>query len=122
MPRIFSTHSAENRTRIIGLGFVMVAKVEGERSMVIIERVDDSVYSMCLLRKDLKIKDVRSVAKTSRDNDIKLEVKALNAAAMPVDRSDWWASMAVQTLQSDFNRPISLEFLRNDTQFTTLRI
>jgi len=114
-PRIFSTHSPENLTRAIGLGVVMVAKVEGEKSMVIMERVDDHVYSMCSLRKDLKIKDIRYVAKTSRDNDIKLEVKALNAAAMPVDGSEWWTSMTVQTLPSDINRQIFLEFLHRET-------
>ena len=114
-PKIFSTHSPENLTRAIGSGVVMVAKVEGEKSMVIMERVDDRVYSMCSLRKDLKIKDVRYIAKASRDNDVKLEVKALNAAAMPVDGSEWWTSMAVQTLPSDFSRHISLKFLHGET-------
>lgn len=115
-PRVFSTHSAENLTRIIGLGVVMVAKIEGEKSMVIIERVDDHVYSMCSLRKDLKIKDVRSVAKMSRDKDIKLEVKQMCAAiaAMPVEGSEWWRGMAVQGLQSDLNRQVSLKFLNTE--------
>jgi hypothetical protein len=113
-PRVFTTHAAEGLARIIGLGVVMVAKVEGEKSMVIIERVDERAYSMCLLRKDLKIKDVRAVAKMSRDKELKLEVKQVNAA-MPVEGNEWWKNMAVQALQTDFNRQITLKFLSNDT-------
>src|SRR5271170_1961871 len=98
-PRIFTTHAVEGVAGIIGLGMVMVAKVEGEKSMVIIERVDERVYSMCLLRKDLKIKDVRAVAKLSRDKELKLEIKQVNAA-MPIEGNEWWKNMAVQSLQS----------------------
>lgn len=112
-PRIFSTHATESLTRIIALGVVMVAKIEGEKSMVIIELVDDRVYSMCSLRKDLKIKDVRAVAKMSRDKELKLEVKQVNAA-MPVEGNEWWTNMAVQTLQSDFSRQLTLKFLTNE--------
>jgi hypothetical protein len=92
----------------------MVAKVESEKSMVILERIDDHVYSMCSLRKDLRIKDVRSVAKMSRDKDVKLQIKAMNPA-MPVDGSEWWKSMAVQDFPSEIDCQVSLKFLDNDT-------
>ena len=113
-PRIFSTHAAEGLTRIIGLGVVMVAKIEGEKNIVIIERVDHCIYSMCSLRKDLKIKDVRAVAKMSRDKELELEIKQVNAA-MPVEGNEWWKNMAVQTLQPKLNRQITLKLLSNES-------
>lgn len=113
-PRVFSTASPDNLTRIIGLAAVMIAKVEGEKSMVIIERIDDCVYSMSSLRKDLKIKDVRSAAKMSRDKDVKLEVKPVNCT-IPDNGSDWWKNIAVQHRQSDCNRQVPFKFLNNET-------
>jgi len=111
-PRIFSTQ----RKDIIpssSKDLVMIAKVEGEKSMVVIEQVGDCIYSMCTLKKDLKVKDVRTVAKTAKECGSTNYVRTAEET-MHVDGEEWWRRMMVRNLYSTNNQQSSLQFLVKD--------
>ena len=95
---------------------VIVAKVEGEKSMVVIERVSERVYSMCTLKKDVKVKDVRTTAKTAKESDL-----PRTDGNIQVDGDEWWRSMVsrkhnIEMLSS--SQELSLQFLIQDTPTT----
>ena len=91
----------------------MIAKVEGEKNMVVIERVGDYIYSMCTLKKDLKVKDVRIVAKTAKEMGSTNYVRKADET-MHVDGEEWWRRMMVRNLHSTENQQVSLQFLVKD--------
>jgi hypothetical protein len=94
---------------------VMIAKVEGEKSMVAIERVCGFVYSMCTLKKDLKVKDVRIVAKTAKEMGPSIQPRSCDQS-INVDGDVWWKRMMVRNLHSTDNEEVSLHFLvKEDT-------
>lgn len=80
--------------------------------MVAIEQIDDYVYSMCALKKDLKVKDVRTAAKASKDKDYEPEI-ICNREKMPVDADEWWGKFAVLHLK-EREQDLSLQFLVED--------
>lgn len=87
----------------------MIAKVEGEKSMVIIERISHGIYSMCTLKKDLKVKDVRMVAKAAKEKD-STYVRTTNDA-IEVDGEVWWRRMMIGKVQLGERQQVSLQFL-----------
>ena len=91
----------------------MIAKVEGEKSMVVIERVGGCIYSMCTLKKDLKVKDVRIVAKTAKEMGPSIQLTTCDQS-MNVDGDEWWKRMMVRNLHSADNQEVSLHFLVKD--------
>lgn len=91
----------------------MIAKVEGEKSMVVIERVGGCIYSMCTLKKDLKIKDVRIVAKTAKETGPSIQPRSCDQS-MNIDGDEWWKKMMVRNLHSTDNQEASLHFLVKD--------
>jgi hypothetical protein len=91
----------------------MVAKVEGEKNLVVIERFGDCIYSMCTLKKELKVKDVRLVAKMARERDLATYVRTA-AETMHVDGGEWWRRMTIRDLHSTNKQQVSLQFLIED--------
>jgi hypothetical protein len=91
---------------------VMVAKVEGEKNMVVIEKIGECIYSMCILQKDLKIKDIRTAAKTAKELDQKAQVS--DGDRMQVDGDEWWRRMVVQESQRRDEQDLNLNFLIDD--------
>ena len=118
-PRVFSTHRHDILPSISGLGMVMVAKVEGEKCMVVIERVGDNMHAMCALKKDLKVKDVRLVAKTSKEIAPSSRVAAVDES-MQVDGGEWWRRMMAKKPYHGEEKQISLKFLIEDAVTTEL--
>jgi hypothetical protein len=98
---------------------VMVAKVEGEKNMVLIEKVGECIYSMCTLKKELKIKDIRTVAKMARD--VNQQTQAQNEDRMEVDGDEWWARMVVREPQRRTEQDMKLQFLIDD-EYSLVRI
>ena len=88
----------------------MIAKVEGEKNMVVVERVGEHVYSMCTLKKDLKVKDVRLAAKSAKETDTSYLARPRDES-MQVDGEEWWRKLAVSNLFSGEKKGVSLEFL-----------
>jgi hypothetical protein len=107
-PKIFSTKRKNLISDISGAEVVMIGKVEGEKNMVVIERVDDYIYSMCTLKKDLKVKDVRMAAKASKDKYVN-HVSVVDEAR-EVDGGEWWRKMMVRNKHSADRHPVSLRF------------
>jgi hypothetical protein len=108
-PRIFSTRGKEISMTSLGVGAVMIAKVEGEKNMVVIENISDSIYSMCTLKKDLKVKDVRTVAKTAKEKDMNI-VKATDEG-MYIEGGEWWKKVVVRNIHFGEKQQVSLQFL-----------
>jgi hypothetical protein len=79
-------------------GAVMIAKVEGEKSMVVIEKIGECLYSMCALKKDLKIKDVRTAARSAKDFEIPSQIQT-EKDEMQVDGNEWWRGLMVRPSQ-----------------------
>ena len=88
----------------------MIAKVEGEKNMVVVERVAENVYSMCTLKKDLKIKDVRLVVKSTKETDIS-NLERPRDESMQLDGEEWWKKVTVNNLFAGEKKDVSLEFL-----------
>jgi DNA replication regulator SLD3 len=80
--------------------------------MVVIERIGDCIYSMCTLKKDLKIKDIRTVAKTAKDLDQRTQTPDGNR--MQVDGDEWWRRMVVREPQRREEQDLNLNFLIDD--------
>lgn len=95
-----------------GEGMVMVAKVEGEKHMVVIEKIGECIYSMCTLKKDLKIKDIRTVAKTAKELDQRTQ--ASDGDRMQVDGNEWWIRMVAHESQRYDEQDLNLNFLIDD--------
>jgi hypothetical protein len=93
---------------------VMVAKVDGEKSMVVIERIGERLYSMCTLKKDVKVKDVRTAAKTAKETD-----QPPVTEAEKVMGGEWWKGMVARRCDSE-KQEISLQFLIQDSTSTEL--
>lgn len=114
-PRVFTAH----RTKIIpssnGVESVMIAKVEGEKNMVVIEQIDKCIYTMCTLRKDLKLKDVRVVAKASKDIGPTTRDDT-DGTRMELEGSEWWRGMMARSSRVCPIRSVSLQFLINDNR------
>jgi hypothetical protein len=91
---------------------VMVAKIEGEKNMVLIEKVGECIYSMCLLKKELKIKDIRTVAKMARD--VNQQNRPQDDDRMHVDGEEWWARMVVREPHRHAEPDLKLHFLIDD--------
>lgn len=111
-PRVFTAHRVPIIQTTNGEGMVMVAKVEGEKNLVVIEKIGECLYSMCTLKKDLKIKDIRTVAKTARDMD--QTNQAPDGDSMQVDGDEWWRRMIVRHPQRREEQELSLNFLIGD--------
>lgn len=73
----------------------MIAKVEGEKSMIVIEKIGGCLYSMCALKKDLKVKDVRTVAKAAKDIEMP-GFGEVEGDEMQIDGNEWWRDMIIQ--------------------------
>ena len=112
IPRVFLVHHTDVIPSMSNIGLVMVAKIEGEKNMVVIQRVGEDVYSMCALKKDLKIKDVRTITKAARDKQID-NVNSRNVH-MPMDEGEWWQGTTVRKLNTQNKRDVSLKFLKED--------
>src|SRR5271155_2451374 len=110
MPRVFSSHRREFIPSISGRDPIMIAKVEGEKNMVVVERVGEHVYSMCMLKKDLKVKDIRLVAKSAKETDISNLVRPRDES-MQIDGEEWWRKLAVSNLISGEKKEVSIDFL-----------
>ena len=112
-PRVFTAH----RTKLIpssnGVESVMIAKVEGEKNMVVIEQIDKCIYTMCTLRKDLKLKDVRVVAKAAKDIRPTTRDES-DGNGMELEGSEWWRRMMAGSSRVCPIRSVSLQFLIND--------
>jgi len=78
--------------------------------MVVVERVGEHVYSMCMLKKDLKVKDVRLVAKSAKETDVSNLVRPRDES-MQLDGEEWWRKLAVNNPFSGEKKEVSLEFL-----------
>ena len=90
----------------------MIAKVEGEKNMVVIEKIGDYIYSMCTLKKDLKVKDVRIVAKTAKEKDV--NIVRTTDEGMHIEGGEWWRKMVVRNIHSGEKQQVSLQFLTGD--------
>lgn len=90
----------------------MVAKVEGEKNMVVIEKISDHIYSMCTLKKDLKVKDVRMVAKTAKEKDV--NIVRTTDEGIHIEGGEWWRKMVARNIHSGDKQQISLQFLSGD--------
>ena len=113
-PRIFSVHRTLLIPSINGIEPVIVAKVEGEKSMVVIEQIDKCLYTMCTLRKDLKLKDVRTVAKSAKDLSLQVQEQA-DDPRMEIGEDEWWRGMVVRPKQGQGEHPsLQLQFLLED--------
>lgn len=88
----------------------MIAKVEGEKNMVVVERVAENVYSMCTLKKDVKIKDVRLVVKSTKETDIS-NLERPRDESIQLDGEEWWKKATVNNLFTGEKKDMSLEFL-----------
>jgi hypothetical protein len=110
MPRVFSAHRRDIIPSTAGVEVVMIAKIEGEKNMVVLERVGESVYSMCMLKKDLKVKDVRSVSKSAKETDMTNLARG-NEEVMEADGDEWWRKMTVNNLRRGDENQVSLKFL-----------
>jgi DNA replication regulator SLD3 len=96
---------------------VMIAKVEGEKNMVVIEGIGERMYSMCALKKDVKVKDVRTVAKMAKETELPL----VTEVEEPVhEGNEWWRGMVVRKLETREKREISLQFLIQNPTATEL--
>jgi hypothetical protein len=65
--------------------------------MVVVERSD--VYSMCMLKKDLKVKDVRLVAKSAKETDIS-NLLTPRAESMQINGKEWWRKLTTRNVIS----------------------
>ena len=92
----------------------MVAKIEGEKNMVVIERVGERIYSMCALKKDVKVKDVRTIAKTAKETE---QPPATETAT--IEGGEWWRGMVARRHNQE-NQGVSLQFLIRDPASTEL--
>jgi hypothetical protein len=110
-PRVFTAHRVPTIPPGVN-GMVMVAKVEGEKNMVLIEKVGECIYSMCTLKKELKIKDIRTVAKMARD--VNQQNQAQDEDRIQVDGDEWWARMVVREPQRRTEQDLKLQFLIDD--------
>jgi len=109
-PRVFTSHG----NRIIPLsGVVMIAKVEGDKGMTVIEKIGECLYSMCSLRKDLKVKDVRMVAKGVKDVEMPSQ-EEIDVDEMQVDGNEWWRTMMIRPSQLKERHEITLNMLIQD--------
>jgi DNA replication regulator SLD3 len=96
---------------------VMVAKVEGEKNMVVIERIGECVYSMCALNKDVKVKDVRTVAKMAKDTELPVVTEVEGTLQ---EGNEWWRGMVVRKLETQEKQELSLQFLIQNPAATEL--
>jgi hypothetical protein len=104
-PRVFTSQG----NRLIPLsGVVMIAKVEGEKSMVVIEKIGECLYSMCALKKDLKIKDVRTAARCAKEQEIQSEIQT-EEDGMQIDGNEWWRGMMVRQSQLRPRQDVTLQ-------------
>jgi hypothetical protein len=100
-----------------GFDSVFVAKVEGEKNMVVIEQIDNCVYTMCALRKDLRLKDARTLAKSGivpiarsqeRPDDSRMEMG-----------DEWWRGLIAGPPRNGLETcSVPLQFLISDTTST----
>ena len=79
-------------------GAVMIAKVEGEKNMVVIEKIGECLYSMCALKKDLKIKDIRTAARSAKECEIPSQIQT-ETDEMEIDGNEWWRGLMVRPSQ-----------------------
>jgi hypothetical protein len=87
----------------------MVAKIEGEKSMVVIDKVRKEVYSICTLRKELKVKDVRLLAKSAKVHE------DVEVGKFSMGESDcWWKDMTARFVPRCETCPVALDFLTVD--------
>jgi hypothetical protein len=100
---------------------VIVAKVESEKSMVVIERIEDHLYSMCTLKKDLKVKEVRLVARKAKDTE-NLSLRNIEDNPMQIDSGEWWTKLMVHNINVPEKRDRSLQFLINDVTKTEFEL
>lgn len=82
--------------------------------MFVIEGVGDHIYSMCALTKDLKVKDVKIVAKTAKERD-STSYAMETGEKMHIDEGEWWMRIALRNLHSTDQPPVPLEFLIQDS-------
>jgi hypothetical protein len=119
-PRVFNSH----RTQVIPSSgtedAVMIAKVEGEKNMIVIEKIGEHVYTMCTLRKDLKVKDVRMVSKMSRESEPRPaeQEPQKEKGEMQVD-GEWWKAMAIRPPFQHSTQDFTLTFLLPDPNKAT---
>lgn len=85
----------------------MIAKVEGEKSMVVIEKIGQCLYSMCALKKDLKIKDVRTAARSAKEFEIPSQIQPENNE-MQIDGNEWWRGLMVRQSQLKPRQDVTL--------------
>ena len=90
----------------------MIAKIEGEKNMVAVEKVGDKIYSMCTLKKDLKVKDVRLAAKSAKETDLSGLVRRRDENKQS-EGEDWWRKLVVQNPFFGERKQVSLEFMIN---------
>jgi len=110
MPRVFSSHRREIVPWVSGRDMVMIAKVEGEKNMVVVERVTENIYSMCTLKKDLKVKDVRLVVKSTKETHTS-NLEKSRGECMQLDGEEWWRQFAVSNPRSGEQKGASFDFL-----------
>ena len=112
-PRIFAANQKQIIPGSDKRGLIMIARVEGEKGMVVIEQVEEYLYSMCALKKDLKVKDVRTIFKASKEKDNIVEVSSTDEN-MQIDGDEWWKNIAVRNITQGERGDVSLQFLLDE--------
>ena len=93
----------------------MIAKVEGEKNMVVVGRFGGNMYSMCTLKKDLKVKEVRLVAKSAKETDFTSLVRPKDES-MQIDDKKWWRKLMVNNPCSGTKKQVSLDILVDSSE------
>jgi hypothetical protein len=78
--------------------------------MVALEMIDRCLYTMCALRKDLKLKDVRALMKSSKNIPLPLQ-NDTECTNMDIDGSEWWRNIAIRPRHSQGQHLTNLQFL-----------
>lgn len=109
-PRLFSIKRNIFGSPFNVNGIAMIGKVEGEKHMVVIEQVRDCLYSMCSLKKDLKVKDIRQIAKKSKEVTSS-ETQSSEGENIQAGGGEWWGESVVRNTNREEGQDISLQFL-----------
>jgi len=110
MPRIFSAEKRVGVPSVITGQIVMIARIEGEKNMVAIEKIGESLYAICSLKKDLKVKEIRTMSKMSKDANHAARTRT-NQETMQIDGEEWWRGLSTDESNAEINGEVNLQFL-----------
>jgi len=117
MPRIFSAEKRVGVPSVITGQIVMIARIEGEKNMVAIEKIGESLYAICSLKKDLKVKEIRTMSKMSKDANHAARTRT-NQEKMQIDGEEWWRGLSTHEYNTEINGEINLQFLVEEPAIT----